>query len=109
MHEQITVDGSVGYLQNPLLHYSYDSITEYWRKANAYITLQVQELKTQNVAVTPTQWFIYNAVKPTLTFFRIYLRHKGFVDGVWGFLFALFSALHHPLAYMRYLKDQQSS
>lgn len=105
VHEQIAVDGSVGYLQNPLLHYSYNSISKYWRKANAYITLQAQELKAQNLPITPITWFIYNTVKPVITFFLIFFRHKGFVDGYWGFLFALFSALHHPLAYMRYVKN----
>ena len=105
VHEQIAVDGSVGYLQNPLLHFSYDSVGEYWCKANSYIDLQAQELKIQNLAVTPVTWFIYNAVKPTVTFFLIFFRHKGFMDGYWGFLFALFSALHYPFAYMRYVKS----
>lgn len=104
VHEQIVVDGSVGYLQNSLLHYSYDSISEYWRKANAYTSLQAQELRTQKLTINPVTWFIYNTVKPTATFLLVYFRHKGFTDGYWGFLFALFSALHHPLAYMRYVK-----
>ena len=107
VHEQIAVDGSVGHLKNPLLHYSYDSIAEYWRKANAYIALQAQELSTQKLAVTPVTWFIFNAFKPTVTFFLIFFRHKGFIDGYWGFLFALFSALHHPLSYLRYAKSDR--
>ncbi|MBI4066280.1 hypothetical protein HY411_01045 [Candidatus Gottesmanbacteria bacterium] len=105
VHEQIAVDGLVGHLKNPLLHYSYDTIAEYWRNANAYIALQAQELSTQKLAVTPVTWFVYNAVKPTVTFFLLFFRHKGFMDSYWGFLFALFSALHHPLAYMKYVKD----
>ena len=107
VHEQIAVDGSVGHLKNPLLHYSYDSIAEYWRKANVYIALQAQELSTQKLAVTPVTWFIFNAFKPTVTFFLIFFRHKGFIDGYWGFLFALFSALHHPLSYLRYAKSDR--
>lgn len=105
VHEQIAVDGPVGYLRSPLLHYPYDSVAEYWRKANAYIVLQAHALKTQNYPITPVTWFISNAVKPVITFFLIFFRHKGFMDGYWGLLFALFSALHHPLAYMRYVKS----
>lgn len=105
VHEQIAVDGSVGYLQNPLLHFSYDSVAEYWRKANTYINLEIQELKKKKITVTPITWLVYNMVKPTITFFLIFFRHKGFVDGYWGFLFALFSALHHPMAYWRYVKS----
>jgi hydrogenase/urease accessory protein HupE len=41
---------------------------------------------------------------PIQTFFLIYLRHKGFVDGWQGLVFALFSGLHHPVAYLKYLR-----
>jgi len=107
VHEQIAVDGRVGYLKNPLLHYPYASVDEYWKKANAYIALTAIELREQKLPVTPVTWFVYNAVKPTITFFLIFFRHKGFVDGYWGFLFALFSALHHPLSYLRYVKNNR--
>lgn len=105
VHEQMAVDGSVWYLQNPLLHYPYDSIGEYWKKANTYIDLTSIEMKKRNVPKSPITWFMYNTVKPTVTFLLLYVRHKGFMDGYWGLLFALFSALHHPLAYMRYVKS----
>lgn len=105
VHEQIAVDGSVGYLNNPLLHVAFDTIGEYWRKANTYIDLTVGEMHRNNLPKNPLIWFIYNAVKPSATFFLIFFRHKGFIDGYWGFLFALFSALHHPSAYLRYVKN----
>ncbi len=105
VHEQIAVDGSVEYLKNPLLHYSYDSIVEYWRKANTYISLTAQEYKEKKLPLNFFTYVEYNFFKPTVTFFSLFIRHKGFVDGYWGFLFALFSALHHPLAYARYGKN----
>lgn len=107
VHEQIAVVGSTGILMNPVLHYPYTSIREYWRKANSYISLQAQEMKKQTIGVNPVSWFVYNAVKPSVTFFLLYIRHKGFLDGYWGFLFALFSALHHPLAYWRYIRNHE--
>jgi glycosyltransferase involved in cell wall biosynthesis len=105
VHEQLAVDGSVAYLVHPLLHYPYGSIGEYWRKANAYISLTAQEYKEKKLPLNFLTYVKYNLFKPTTTFFSLFIRHKGFVDGVWGFLFALFSALHHPLAYMRYVKS----
>lgn len=105
VHEQIAVDGSVEYLKNPLLHYSYDSIAEYWRKANAYISLTAQGYKENKLPLNLFTYMECNLFKPTVTFFSLFIRHKGFVDGYWGFLFALFSALHHPLAYLRYGKN----
>ncbi|MEK7543318.1 MAG: glycosyltransferase family 2 protein [Patescibacteria group bacterium] len=109
VHEQIVVDGKVGHLNNPLLHYPYGSIGDYWRKANAYISLTAQEYKEKKLPLNLLTYVEYNFFKPVVTFFSIFMRHKGFVDGYWGFLFALFSALHHPLAYMRYIKNQQRS
>ena len=35
-------------------------------------------------------------------FLSRYLRHKGFVDGFAGFVFALFSGLHFPVAFIKY-------
>ncbi|MBI5620713.1 glycosyltransferase family 2 protein [Candidatus Gottesmanbacteria bacterium] len=109
VHEQIEVTGQLGNLANPLLHYPYMTIGEYWKKANAYIALTAEDMRVSHVPITPLSWFLYNAVKPTVTFFLLYVRHKGMLDGVWGFLFALFSALHHPLAYMRYVKNDRRS
>ncbi|MBI3576801.1 glycosyltransferase family 2 protein [Candidatus Gottesmanbacteria bacterium] len=107
VHEQIQIDGSVGYLQNPLLHYTSRTRKEYWRKAHAYIALTAQELKEKKLPLNVFTYVQYNLVKPTITFLSLFLRHKGFVDGVYGFLFAFFSALHHPLAYMRYVKSHR--
>ena len=105
VHEQIAVDGPVGYLTNPLLHYAYESVDEYWGKANTYIDLTVREMRERDTPKNFFVWFTYNAIKPSVTFFLIFFRHKGFLDGYWGFLFALFSALHHPLSYLRYVNN----
>lgn len=105
VHEQIAIDGRVSYLVHPLLHYPYGSIREYWRKANAYISLTAQEYKEKKLPLNLFTYMECNLFKPMVTFFSLFIRHKGFVDGYWGFLFALFSALHHPLAYLRYVKS----
>ncbi len=97
VHEQIQVDGKVGYLTNPMLHYSYKTRAEYWRKADAYTSLTAREL------VKPS-FFTYCFIKPIETFFSLYVRHKGFMDGVTGFEFALYSGMHWAIAYKKYLK-----
>ena len=48
-------------------------------------------------------WFIYNILKPTLTLLSLFVRHKGFMDGWYGLLFAYYSALHFPKAYKKYI------
>lgn len=106
VHEQIVIDGSVGYLKEALLHYTYGTLSEYWRKADAYISLTAEELKRDHVPVTISSWINYFILKPISTFLLLFVRHKGFIDGYWGFLFALFSAMHYPLAYRRYVANK---
>lgn len=104
VHEQIAVDGPVGYLKTPMDHVSYKTHADYWRKAEAYTALTAQEMKKNNVPNTVRTWFTYNIVKPKLTFLSLFFRHKGFMDGWYGFIFALFSAMHFPMAYKKFIK-----
>ncbi len=102
VHEQIEIDGKAGYLTNPLFHYTSRNIHEYWKKTLTYTSLEAQELKGKSVQVNFITYIQYNLWKPMITFLLLFIRHKGFVDGLYGFLFALFSALHHPIAFWKY-------
>lgn len=105
VHEQIEISGEVGYLKNPLLHYSYRTKEDYWKKADTYTTLTALELKRNNIPRTISSWITYSIWKPIGTFFQIYFRHKGFLDGWHGFVFAYWSALHHSIAYKKYIRN----
>lgn len=103
VHEQIHVLGSAGYLTHPLLHYTNRTLRNYWRKAHAYTSLTADEMAKKNVGKNPYMFFVYMCAKPFWTFVMLFFRHKGCIDGAQGFLFALFSGLHHPIAYWKYL------
>lgn len=103
VHEQIQITGSTGRLTHPLIHNTYASVSEYWRKSDAYTSLTATEFKAQGVGKTIITWLRYMIFAPVATFLSLYIRHKGFVDGYWGFLFAWYSALHYPIAYKKYL------
>ena len=102
VHEQIMVDGEVGYLTHPLLHYSYKTTEDYWKKADTYTMLTAQELKKKHLPITLKTWVLYEIVKPLSTFLSLFIRHKGFMDGWYGLVFAYWSALHFPIAYKKY-------
>jgi glycosyltransferase involved in cell wall biosynthesis len=104
VHEQITIDGNVGYLVSPLDHVSYRSTEDYWRKADRYTTLAAIEMKQSHTPKTVSTWFLYNIIKPIRTFVSIFIRHKGFLDGGYGFVFAYWSALHFLIAYKKFTK-----
>lgn len=102
VHEQIEISGSVGYLAQPLIHHTYHSVAEYWRKSATYTTLTAKEFETKKLSRSVLTIIRYGIVRPFRTFFARYIRHKGILDGYYGLLFALFSALHEPIALYKY-------
>ncbi len=103
VHEQIVIDGSFGNLKTELLHYPYQTISEYWGKAIRYSHLAARELAAENKQKNLISAFEYFFLKPWVTFVNLFVRHQGFVDGMYGFLFAVFSALQLQIAYIKYL------
>jgi glycosyltransferase involved in cell wall biosynthesis len=43
VHETVRIDGPIGTLHAPLLHYSYPTVASYWRKLHQYGPLEAQE------------------------------------------------------------------
>lgn len=104
VHEQMQVDGQTATAEGHLLHYSNPSLNDYWRKFQTYTSFKAQQLKDEGLKINPVTLINYLLFKPLQTFLLIYLRHKGFVDGWQGFVFAFLSGLHHPIAYIKFMK-----
>ncbi|OGY22369.1 MAG: hypothetical protein A3A65_04405 [Candidatus Chisholmbacteria bacterium RIFCSPLOWO2_01_FULL_49_14] len=107
VHEQLEVDGEVKKLTGHLIHHTAPTLARYVNSANRYTSLTAQELKQQRIKLSPQQTFKFVVFKPCRTFFLNYVRHKGFMDGFPGFVFALFSGLHWPIAYMKYWEQER--
>lgn len=107
VHEQAKIKGRVGELENDLLHYADADFSRYLSRNNRYTSLMAQELKKQKVKINLFSFINYLLVQPTLTFCRIYFRHKGFVDGFPGLVFAYYSALCHRAAFIKYKNNQK--
>lgn len=108
VHEQMIVEGEVGWLENPLLHFPTPSFSVYITKDNRYSTLSALEMKEKNLSLGLFNSIRYFIVMPFKTFFSLYFLHKGFSDGFPGFVFALYSGLHHMSAYVKYWEIKTS-
>jgi len=107
VHEQIVIDGKVGWLQNDLIHLADPTFKRYLERNSRYIDLIAAELKKARVKKTPRQFLDYFLVKPIHWFLLTLFRHKGILDGFQGVIFSFFSALRFPRAYWRYLFKKQ--
>lgn len=94
---------TIGYLHNPILHYADPNFSRYLKRWHRYNHLEAQSLKLK--AQNKSQIFIfldYIFWKPISTFFLMYFRHKGFMDGIPGFIFAFFSSIRFWSIYFNY-------
>lgn len=90
VHEKWKISGKVGLLKNPIIHFPHQSISEFLSEINFYTTIRAQylysrKLKTNAllIALYPSSKFIFN-----------YFLKKGFLDGIYGLIYALLMSFH---------------
>lgn len=103
VHEQAEVEGKTGYLKSSLLHFRDKSFSKYLEGFNRYTDLQSFQMKEAGIKKNVFSLLSYILVKPVFWFLKTFLRHRGYVDGFPGFVFALFSALRFPVAYIKFM------
>lgn len=101
VHEQMTVKGVLGWANGHLIHYSNPTFADYLRKFNTYTSFKAEQLFQNGVKINFKNTLSYLILKPSMTFFSLFVRHKGFIDGIPGFVFALMSGVHHQIAYLK--------
>lgn len=88
----------IGYLKSPLLHYADPDFSRYLKRWDRYTTLDAKLILERT---EPISFFNYFFAQPFITFFMMYVRHKGFMDGFPGFIFALFSSMRFFAIYTK--------
>ena len=101
VHEQMVVNGQTGFLKSDLDHYAAPDFGRYLIRENRYSSLAAVQLKEAGVKVGPGNTINYLFIKPAVTFLSLFIRYRGFLDGFPGFVFSIYSGLHHAFAYMK--------
>lgn len=108
VHEQAVIEGEVGYLKHALLHYPYKNFAAYYQKWMRYNHLFADQIKedmiSHNIFTKILLGIGYLFAKPAHWMLTAYGRHKGFMDGWQGLVFAIMSALRFPVSYVLFLK-----
>ncbi|WP_213520392.1 glycosyltransferase family 2 protein [Nonlabens sp.] len=97
VHSEIEADGTIGWLENKLLHYKYVSIDHHVNKLQRYASLQARDFDKKVGKIT----LFHVVVKPFWGFFKHYVIQLGFLDGFVGFSIAY---LRSYGIFMRYVK-----
>ena len=91
VHEKVVIDGEVGYLKNPLLHYSHLTISNFIQKLDRYTSLEAEQLYAQDKRPNIIKILFW----PLVVFVYKYFYRLGFFDGVHGLVLAVSLAYYH--------------
>ncbi len=95
VHEVIKVQGTLGKLKDPLIHYAYPTLTYFIEHMNRYSSLGAD-------IAGPRRFNLVNIyVRPQIRFFYNYIVRGGFLDGAEGFLYHLYHAVYVSWKYAK--------
>jgi hypothetical protein len=80
VHEKLIINGSIGKLDAPVLHYTYKGLQHYINKKDNYAWFQAKQLFNKGKKAT----YFHLAFKPFYRFFSSYVLRGGFRDGIPG-------------------------
>lgn len=98
-HESLTllVPGTLGRLREPLLHASYDDLTDFVRKMNIVTDQEADYLLAQGYRVRRRDLVL----RPLRDAWRRYVRRQGYRDGTLGLVIAGLYAAYEFLSYAK--------
>ncbi len=97
VHEKLIHNGSVGLLNNFMIHYTYKGLFHYIKKKDSYAWFQAKMAKDRNKKTS----YLLLIFKPFYRFFYTYIIRKGFMDGIPGLAVATIDAYG---VFSRYVK-----
>lgn len=98
VHEQFKVNGKIGYLKNPLLHFSHPTLKDVFRKFNSYTDLQINDLHDgMQTAI------LMMLLRPPYIFLRWMIWHHGWRDGWRGVVAGILRGWYEFILYRKYI------
>ncbi len=85
VHEHVVLNGPQTLLENPLNHYSYQSISHHLSKMNRFTTLAAKQMLSKGKKCGVADLI----VRPVMHFLKSYIFRKGFLDGRHGIVIAV--------------------
>lgn len=101
VHESLKIDGPIEYLENPMLHYPYLTISQFLKKMDFYSSFEAGHLYNKGVRPSFGNSFKFLFLKPFSRVFRRWLIKGGIRDGIPGFFAAFFDGVGWMLRYFK--------
>ncbi len=102
IHERLIVDGGVGKIEAPVEHHPFTSISQFVKRHNGYSSREAKAQFEEKGRLSEKEIQFNLRKKPLKRFFKFYVRKKGFLDGMHGFVFSALFAWVHFLNWAKY-------
>lgn len=97
VHELAVVDGAIGHLQNPLIHYNYRDLAHFRAKQQAYTDYDAGILRQNGVRPKPQNYVL----QPWRQFWWRYVTLNGARDGLHGLRLSLYMGYYEWVKYRK--------
>jgi len=97
VHEKIEVRGSIGNMENRILHYSFHSLQQWLDKCNRYTTMGAEGA----VKKGKNKSFLAILVCLPFYFFRYLFVERNILNGAKGFYWSVLSTVYHFVKYIK--------
>lgn len=97
VHEHVVTHAPPGMLKHAMLHYTYDSLNQYFEKFTRYSRWWAEQQHARGRVATPVDVL----VRPPLRFLAMYFLRLGFLDGSYGLVLAVLASMSVAAKYAR--------
>lgn len=97
IHPSLALKGPEGRLQHRMVHYVDRDISDMIRRLDRYTTARAADLRASGDIGS----FAANARRMFSRFYKCYIGRRGYREGPYGFLIALFAGLYPILSYLK--------
>lgn len=105
VHEKLDVKGEVGKLENPMVHYNYQTVSQFIRKLDNTYT----ESETENYLKSGKNIYWYDAIRwPANDFIKTFFFQKGYKDGLHGLVLSQLQAFYALIFFAKVWERKES-
>lgn len=91
VHEYLSVNGPTADLSSPMMHYNYETISQFIRKMDEIYTVS----EVDNLVASGYRVAWYDAIRfPMSDFLKTYFAQQGYKDGLHGLVLSLLQAMY---------------
>lgn len=103
IHPKVTLGARKGRLKNPMIHYVDRDIGDMIHRLDRYTAARALDLRDAGMPES----FARNVRRIFTRFWKCYVGRKGYREGKYGFLIALFAAIYPVLSWLRAKLDPE--